>query len=163
MQEEERIMEEASKPQGNDTTLEALKKLKENSVSKDEYSKLEEEHKQLLQMYVDGVIPEELKNKATDEPKDLNTLRDELFNRENDNLTYWEKTLELREEVLKQEGKDIFLPQGHDINPSDDDKAKADRVASVVRECIEKADGNSESFTNFLMQRTNDVKIPPRR
>lgn len=58
------------------------------------------------------------------------------------------------------EGKpDPFLPVGNQIAPTDDDIAAAERVAKVLQECVDYADGDSAVFTNELQRRTIDIKV----
>ena len=46
------------------------------------------------------------------------------------------------------------------IVPTTEDIECANRVAEVVKECIEYADGDSQLFTNELNRRTVDVALP---
>lgn len=58
------------------------------------------------------------------------------------------------------EGKpDPFLPVGKQILPTDEDIACAEKVASVLKECVNYAEGDSAVFTNELQRRLVDVKI----
>lgn len=159
-QEQLRDKEEQIVAQGSDTYLvDALKKQKENSVSKEEYDKLLAQNKALVEAYTDGKLidgdEEEQTKKRTAEE-----IRQELFGSEHNNLDGWRLTLELREAVLEETGKDIFIPDGHEYTATEMDVAKAQNVADVVGECIKLANGSSEDFTAFLMSKTNDVRLP---
>ena len=58
------------------------------------------------------------------------------------------------------EGKpDPFLPIGEQILPTDEDVAAANKVAAVLQECVDYAEGDSAVFTNELQRRLVDVKI----
>lgn len=143
-----------------DTTeyIEAIKQLKENSVSKEAYQKLKDENKQLLDSLINGnqVEMQQMKPEITDEY--VNGLRKKLFKADDglSNLEYAKAAIELRDALLEKGEKDPFLPWGHNISPTDEDYVKADRVGQVLKECIDYADGDSELFTNELMRRTND-------
>ena len=50
---------------------------------------------------------------------------------------------------------DPFVPIGNKIKPTDDDFAKADKVAAVLQECVDYADGDSNVFTDELKRRIN--------
>lgn len=136
--------------------IEAIKEMKANSVSKQAYDKLREENKQLLDSLINGKEIELPKQK---EPVDINKIRSTLFNEDKplNNLDYVSNALKLRDELIERGERDPFLPYGQNISPTDEDVIKADRVATVMKECIEYADGDSELFTNELMRRTNDA------
>jgi hypothetical protein len=139
--------------------IKTIKDLKSNTVSKEVYLKQVEDNKKLLNALANGepVETTKVKHRPTQE------IRDDLFNKENNNLEFWEKTLELRAAVLEDEGKDIFLPVGHEYQASENDINTANKVADVVQQCIDYADGDSMVFTNELQRRTNDTALPRRR
>lgn len=132
--------------------IEAINQLRNNTVPKEDYVKLREENKRLVNSLING---EGIEAPAQEAP-DIVTLRKELFSEGTDlsNLDYMTKALQLRDAIIAQGGTDPFLPYGKKIMPTDEDIATANRVAEVVRECIEYADGDSAVFTNELMRRT---------
>lgn len=133
--------------------IEQIKKLKENTVSKTDYTKLQEENKKLLQSLVNG---ETIQQEA--QPVDIGALRKELFSGDADfsNLDYMTKVMDLRDAIIEAGGTDPFLPYGKKILPTDDDIATANRVAETIKECIEYAEGDSQVFTNELQRRMID-------
>lgn len=142
---------------GNDNYIEALKEMKENSVPKEAYIKLKEENKQLLQSLVNGETRE---SESPVEKVDVDELRNDIFNKDLNNLDYIKKTLKLREELINRGEKDPFLPYGKNILPTDDDIEKAEKVANVLQECVDIADGDSDIFTNELQRRLVDPILP---
>ena len=91
---------------------------------------------------------------------DVQELRNELFkeNSELTNLEFIEKSLKLREALLKEDpSNDIFVARGHNISPTQADYDTAERVAEIYAECVDYANGDSELFTQELMRRTNDA------
>lgn len=135
--------------------IEAIKEMRKNSVAKADYERLQAENKELMKALVNGeTIPFE-----PQEDVDVNALRKELYFDEVDmsNLEYVEKTLKLRDAIIEAGGDDPFVGSGHKFAPSAEDYEAAERVANVLRECIDYADGNSEVFTNELMRRTIDI------
>ena len=54
---------------------------------------------------------------------------------------------------------DPFLPVGKQILPTDEDVAAANRVADVLKECVDYAEGDSAVFTNELQRRLVDIKV----
>ena len=138
--------------------IEAIKTLKENSVDRAKYEALRADNKRLLDAVVNGQTVEN-----TVKPQvDIQALRNELFNKENQtNLQYVENALKLRTALIESGEQDPFLPYGSKIVPTDEDIATANRVAAVLQECIDYADGDSAIFTNEVQRRTVDTA--PRR
>ena len=135
--------------------IDAIKKLKENSVDKDLYEKKDQENKKLIQALVDG---EQLEKAGEPQAKSASELRKELFGNDNlNNLEYVSKALDLRKAVMDEEGYDIFLPYGEKIAPTPDDVEAANRVADAFQKCIEYADGDSDIFTQELQRITVDT------
>ena len=137
----------------------AIKELKEKTVSKESYQKLREENKKLLQSLVNG---EQIQTEV--EKPDINELRKELFNEDSniDNVTFISKALELRTALIENGEPDPFLPVGKRITPTDEDISAANRVATVLQECVDYSQGDSQAFTNELQRRTIDT-APTRR
>ena len=138
----------------------AIQELQNNTVSKDQYQKLRAENKKLLDALVSGQqvdIPQE-------EKVNVNDLRKKLFNRDSDlsNLEYVETSLKLRDALIEAGERDPFLPYGEKVHETAEQHDKANRVAEVLKECVEFADGDSGIFTAELQRRTKDV-MPGRR
>lgn len=151
---------------GNDTPadpstkdyLDAINQLKANSVSKSEYDKLKADNKELLNAIVNGTRIEPPAPPAPQ--KDLHELREKVFNEDQTNLQYWTNVLELRNELISRGERDPFLPYGNKIIPTNDDYESAQRVANVVQQCINYANGDSAVFTNELQRCTVDTALP---
>lgn len=135
--------------------IEAIKKLKENTVSKEDYERVQEENKKLLQSLING----ETIDPAEEEKPDIDALRKELFSEECElnNLEYTSKALQLRTAIMEAGGIDPFLPYGKKIVPTEEDIETANRVAQVLQECVEYAEGDSAVFTNELQRRMIDT------
>lgn len=134
--------------------IEAIKEIKQNSVDKEKYNRLKEENQKLLQSLVNG---ETIKQDV--EPVNVNQLRKELFSQDADynNLDYMTKVMTLRDALIEQGEKDPFLPWGQKITPSQEDVDTANRVAEIVKDCIDYAEGDSAVFTNELQRRMIDT------
>lgn len=139
--------------------IEAIKEIKQNSVDKEAYNKLLEENKRLLNSLVNG----ESVDVKKEEPVNIDELRDDIFNKESTNLEYISNALKLREELMKQGKPDPFLPAGKNIIPTEEDIKTANRVAEVLQECVDYADGDSNVFTNELQRVTVDSVITKTR
>ena len=135
--------------------IEAIREMKQNSVSKEAYNKLREENKQLLDAFING---KQITIEQSKQPVDVSLLRKKLSDIDNpmSNLEYAKTAVELRDALIDQGEMDPFLPIGHQITPTDEDITKAEKVATVLRECIDYADGDSELFTNELQRRMID-------
>ena len=142
--------------------INAIKDLKQNSVDRSEYEKLRAENKKLIDAVVNGQPGQEEQVVVKHSKEQIDDLRNDLFNspRELNNLEFITKAMELREALIENGEPDPFLPVGKQISPTRDDLEGAEKVAQVYRECIEYAEGDSEVFTNELMRRTRDVKLP---
>lgn len=157
---EEKKPEEKKEKKSESSNVEmakALKELRENSVSKEEYEKLEKENKELVAQIINGDGGAGNGQSTPPEKVDIKALREELYGPKGSdlsNLDFWKKTLKLRGAVIEQEGYDPFLPHGAKIKPNEQDVERANAVATVVQECIDKADGNSEVFTALLQAET---------
>lgn len=139
----------------------AINELKQNTVSKTEYTKLRAENKKLLDALVNGReidLPKE-------EKVDVNDLRKKLFNKDANlsNLEYVDTALKLRTALIEQGERDPFLPVGDRVSETTEMYDIAQRVADGLQECVEFADGDSGIFTAQLQRITKDTPIKRRR
>ena len=141
-----------------------IKNLKENSVSKDDYNKLRLDNKRLIDALANGTQMDVVEPKTSAVEK-INECRNKLFAKENNlnNLEYCKTAVELREALIENGDRDPFLPYGHNVLATESDIESANRVATVMKECIDYADGDSNIFTNELQRRTVDVVIPKKK
>ena len=132
-----------------------IQKLLKTRVDRSLYEKLEARNKQLLETIVNGQGIE----KKPDEPnEDISEIRKRLFSSEpQTNLQFWKDTLALRNALIQKGEPDPLLPIGNKITPTNEDIECADRVATVVKECIDYADGDSQAFTNELLRKMIDT------
>lgn len=145
--------------------IDQIKKLKENSVSKDDYNKLKADNKKLIDALASGTQLEGKVEPKIDAVENINNLRKKLFSKGSDltNLEYCQAAVELRDALIENGERDPFLPFGHEVVATDSDYESANRVANVMKECINYADGDSDIFTNELQRRTIDVVIPKKK
>lgn len=142
--------------------IDVIKELKENTVSRDQYMKLKEENKKLIKNLIEGSGEA---SAATAAKVDVDELRRELFkpNASMTNLAYIDKALQLREALIEQGEKDPFLPYGSRISPTDADISSANKVASVLQDCVDYANGNASVFNSELMRVLEDTPAVYRR
>ena len=155
MTEEKTIIETGTEAVDNTDYIAAIKELKQNSVDRSKYEALRAENKKLLDSIVNGT-PVEVK---VEDKKSIEELRAAYLKEDQSNLEYITNTLKLREAIIAEGKPDPFLPIGEQIMPTDDDVKTAEKVASVLQECVDYAEGDSAVFTNELQRRLVDVKI----
>ena len=144
--------------------IDQIKKLKESSVSKDDYNKLKADNKKLIDALANGTQMDVVESKTSTADK-INELRSKLFSKRSNlnNLEYCDTALQLREALIENGDRDPFLPFGHNVIATESDIETANRVANVMKDCIEYADGDSDIFTNELQRRTVDISIPKKK
>ena len=145
--------------------IEQIKKLKESSVSKDDYNKLKADNKKLIDALANGNQVEGVVEPKVSAVEKINNLRKKLFSKENglNNLEYCKAAVELRDALIENGERDPFLPFGHNVVATDSDNETANRVSTILKECIDYADGDSDIFTNELQRRTVDISIPKKK
>ena len=142
-----------------------IKNLKENSVSKDDYDKLKADNKKLIDALANGTPMDVVESKVSAVEK-INECRKKLFGKGNNNLSnleYCKAAVDLRDALIENGERDAFLPFGHNVIATESDIESANRVATVLKECIDYADGDSDVFTNELQRRTVDIVIPKKK
>ena len=158
--EDEKLNNVTESPVEEDTTnnyIETINEMKKNTVSKEMYAKLQEENKQLLNTIVNGNYSiEDSEVQVKEEPVDLDAIRKEMFSGNCSNLKYAEDALKLREEILKKDNVDIFLPHGSHIKPTKEDVESVKNVVNCLQHCIDEADGDSSIFTLELQKFLTD-------
>lgn len=137
--------------------LATIQQLKQNSVDKAKYDALRLENKKLLDAVVNG-IPVEVQSQVQKE--DIQTLRNKVFNNPNQtNLEYITNALNLRNRLLEEGYEDPFVPQGTQISATKADYDQANKVATVLQEMVDEADGDSNVFLNEYQRRVKDTSI----
>ena len=141
--------------------IEAIKKLQQTTVSKDDYAKLKEENKKLLDSLINGETIEAPKVPG----EEVNP--EEVVKHIIDNLNTG-SSLQGIQDILKLVDYDKAHGKVHPFvsmnnkNPDEDDVAKAERVEQYLRDCIEYAEGDKALFAQELTRNLEDspfVKI----
>ena len=142
----------------NDDYIKAIKEMKATTVSREDYNKLREENKKLLQAVVNGETVEIEKQK----PVDIKEIKKRMISAEA-SLDGISAALDLRDAIMAAGGDDPFLPSGKKVNVTDEDIRTAQKVADGFRHCVEYADGDPHIFANELSRITVDTGPVPRR
>lgn len=147
---------EQTETQDNESAVDIITELRANTVSKDKYNKLEQEHTKLLKALARG---EDVEVEAPEKPN-VDELRKSLFTDDVQFLSDIDmvsKTLQLRQAVIDEGGIDPFVPFGKRSAPEDSDFSTAEKVANVLQECLDYAEGDNKVFINELQRRTMDI------
>jgi len=140
----------------NSQYIAAIKELKDNSVSKQAYSKLQEENKMLLDSLINGNQIDVGQSPAMSRDEmiaERERLRKISCDPKTD-LEWFEAQLKNREITLALGEGDVFIKKEHRRNPSADEVELAERAAKVYQECIDYADGDNQLFIQELQRHT---------
>lgn len=133
-----------------------ITELRANTVSKDKYERLAADNKRLMDALVKGEQIELPKEESVDKDALRKSLYTDEVQKLND-IDFVKNTLALRKAIMDEGGEDPFLPFGHRSAPEDSDYATAEKVADVLQQCVEYADGDNAVFLNELQRRTMDI------
>lgn len=129
----------------------AINELKQNSVDKAKYDALRLENKKLLDAVVNGQTVEV---QASKPEVNIQDLRNKLFNTEEQtNLEYITNALALRNALIESGQPDPFVPSGSKYSPTQADYEKANRVATILQEMVDEAEGDPNVFRNEYQRR----------
>ena len=147
---------DTNEPINADEYIAAMQEMQQNSVPREDYEKLKEENRNLIRSLARGERLTEEDDAIS--PVERQNLTDDLLRYDNsdNNLNYVKKALKLREIIMSQGEDDPFVPNGPNMQPTESDRAAAQRVADTLQECLEIADNDNAAFTAALLQRMKD-------
>lgn len=158
MSEEEKIEQTKDDENfGAQDYIDNLNALKDTMVSKDDYLKVVEDNRKLMNALANGDYSEKPEPK---EPVDLDKLRYEVFAPEKQrrtNLQYFKDVMALRDGLIEAGEPDPFLPHNREYVPNQQDIETVENMVAQIKECIEQSEGDSRLF-NALLQRQCGVK-----
>ena len=163
MTEEEKVLQTSGTGEVVDNTdyIDTIKKLKENSVDKSKYEALRLENKKLLDAVVNGG---EIAPMSVEEKPSIEELRVKVFdNPHQTNLEYVTNALALRERLIEEGGEDPFVASSSQYTPTAVDYEKAHRVATILQEMVDVADGDPNVFLNEFQRRVKETNIPGKK
>ena len=140
--------------------IEAIKKLKETSVPREEFDKVKKQNRELLNAVINGQTVEQPKPVETVEQKQLKLkqLKKDLAVAQEkgmSNLEYVSKSLQYRDTALSLGLKDPFLPNGP-TGYTELDEMTANKVAEKLQEAVDNSEGNPAVFRNLFEQLVRD-------
>lgn len=148
--------------QEDQSAADIITEIRANTVPKDKYERLAEENRKLMKALANGEQVEVVAPQTPDKAE----LRKALYTDEVQKLSDLEmvkKTLELRQAIIDEGGIDPFVPQGNKFIAEDSDYVTAEKVADVLQQCVDYANGDNAIFVNELQRRTMDVAAPSAR
>lgn len=157
MTEEELLKQQSESGEVDNTDyIDAIKSLKENSVSKDKYDALAKEKKELLDALVNGQSIEQ-------QNEDKLEAREVYYKKYKDNefssdLEYWDNFLKLRKATMNEFGYDPcvtgsygFTPEGTKVEATYGEAETIEQQMDLIEGMVEEANGNPVVF-EALMQ-----------
>ena len=150
------IMTEAAVVGMEQDYLTTIQEMQKNSVRKDEYDKLHNENKRLLEMVVNGETIEQNNLPSIDYNAEGHKL---IFGEtKHTNLDYVKKALEVRDAALK-DNVNINMPFGPKAQYTENDIEQTEYIARKLQEAVDKADGDPSTF-NFLLDQMLVDNLP---
>lgn len=158
MTEEELLQQQQSGSGEVDNTdyIDAIKSLKENSVSKDKYDALAKEKKELLDALVNGQSVEQ-QNEDKLEAREVYYKKYKKNDFSSD-LDYWDNFLKLRKATMNEFGYDPcvtgsygFTPEGTKVEATYGEAETIEQQMDLIEGMVEEANGNPVVF-EALMQ-----------
>lgn len=134
-------------------TIEAIQK---NSVNKEKYDALAEEHKKLLQAVANGQQIELEKSQPDLQPREV-YLKAYTENKFSNDLEFWDNFINLRKATMKEFGSDPcvtgsygFTPDGTKISAAyGEEETIADQM-DLIEDMVKEADGNPFLFKTLM-------------
>jgi hypothetical protein len=133
---EEMLTHEAGEEMSNNSAdyIQAINEMKQNSVSKEQYNKLKNENKQLL----DALVSNKQMDVPEEKPADITELRAKLFNVDQglSNIEFIDNALKLRAALIAQGEPDPFMPIGTKVQPTYDMRKRLNQLLKDFRKWL---------------------------
>lgn len=128
--------------------IDTINQLKASTVSKEQYDKLRDENKTLLESLVNGKSTETSSTEETSKPsaKELSNMLNKMSKGGTTNLEYIATSLQYRDAYIEEFGKDPWCLTGKDSQPTTQDYIDMEEQAQGLKQLVEIADGNNEVF-----------------
>lgn len=155
--EEKKLKEELGKEQepSEFDLLNEVKKLKETSVSKEEYDRVVAEKKKLMRDFVYGSGDSA---NVEDTSPSIQDLREKLFGdnvEQMSNRDFWENVSQLYHKRLEEDKQNIFLPKGHKTRYKREDYEMVSSMMETIDSMLEDTKDNPALFTSLFNEALN--------
>ena len=149
--------------------MSTIKKLKETTVSREEFEKVLRQRDEITDAYVNGKAVSYLDDKINSElknhldPVDFDKLMNAWRTEQTDNYTYWKRGCQLRDEAKRLGKGDPFLPDEEHGNliVTDEMRNQADKVYNWMQEAFEECDNNPYTFNLLYQSQVIDPILAP--
>ena len=138
--------------------IDTINQLKATSVPRNDFDKIRDENKKLLEALVNGKTEESASAEAPAKPS-IQELRNKAYGKGSENLSdleYVTTVLDLRDALLEEEGVDHMIPAGKKYSPDLNDQHCAQKAYEALRHCVDVADGDNEVFIQEITRITVD-------
>ncbi|MBO5425707.1 MAG: hypothetical protein J6A25_09360 [Lachnospiraceae bacterium] len=155
---DEQLTNVSSEEMSNDSVdyVAAINELKQNSVSKERYNKLEQDNKRLLDALVNNKqidIQEKPKVDVAEARRNLAEVCETGCTQ----LEFFDKVLALRTAVLESGGPDPFLPVGSKVQPTYEQIERQNEIHAGIQDMIDFAEGDPGIFNAEYQRRVVDT------
>ena len=137
-----------------DLFLKAAKEVKEDTVPKAVADKQQEQIEKLTRYIVEG--GDGTQTTVVEKARTPAELKKILADENTNNLEYAKAALELRKQVIDSGEADPFLPKSTHTPVTSIDVEGAEKVATVLQECVDQCDGDPATFNFLFEKRLND-------
>lgn len=153
---EENIQQAVDESNADNDLVEALKQVKANSVSKDDYNKLRADNKKLIDALVSG---EQLSQPQMPAQRSVEDLQKAIYEHKGSDLEMASDILELYDRQ-KEMGNNLFISSTNNMSPSEvqDAEYNAEAVANYLRDVVNKCEGDSKKFHTYFNDGIVEVK-----
>lgn len=157
MEEENKTIEQTQQEENQSTNQEIEKVLelsKSNQDLKNQLNDLQTKYNNDKKNYFNKVLEggSYEKEESSFDEKKFKSLIDDISNKKLTNLDFWDKTLQLADEVRKKDpNKNIF-----NLNGNPDDEVKAQNVENAMREFVKESNGDPDTFKILYNKYVND-------
>lgn len=152
-------IKEGQDASGQQDYIDAYMELKKNSVSKDEYDRVVGENKKLFKTLTDGG---QVINKVETKKRPYAEVANDMLDPKLNDLQMAKLFLELRDAYKEQTGND-FVCQHQESQIVEQDTKDLELYANILKDSIERANGDIKLFKAYYNSRIVDSGVPVRR
>lgn len=135
-----------------------IENLKRDTVSRDQYDKMKQENKRLLDALVNNKQLDDINTQPAPKRSLQEIIKDQ--SKANSNLEFHKLALEYRERFIEEKGIDPFVEVSPDGMQTDEARARGQKIADGYQYCIDYADGDDDIFGDQLQRIIVDVPFP---
>lgn len=158
---EEIINNQESQVEPEVDAVQMITELRANTVPKDKYNKLVEDNAKLMKALANG---ETINMEPAPNKPNIEELRAAYLSFENkSDLQIATDTLALRNALIEDGQPDPFLPNGKNVELTDQDYVDAQRVADLLQYAIDNAGGDDAVFRAQFSSKLVDTVIPGKK